>query len=668
MNVLNKMKLKNKLIAGFSIILLLVIIISATGYSELKTAANGFENYRKMARDNNLAGRLQANMLMVRMNVKDFIITGSEKDQNQYHHYYARMNTFIQTAKKEIQNPERAKKINFIEEAVKEYNKGFKNIVEMKTRRNHIFYNILDKKGKLMEQHLTSIMTSAENDHDIKSAFPVSLALRNLLLARLYVIKFMDSNNPKDSDRVNAEFKQMYKHLNEIERVLQNPESRALLQKVTKDSRDYHDNFNDIVQLIFERNKIISETLDRIGPEVAAAVEEVKLDIKKVQDEIGPRLHASNNQAIVLILLLSVLALTSGIGIVFFITRNVLKQLGCDPSYIADVARSIAEGNLKIEFKAQGKKKIEGVYKDMEIMSKNLRKMFMDIASGTQTLTASSTELSTISEQITANSQQTAEKSNSVATAAEEMSTNMNSVAAATEQTTANIQMIVSAAEEMTATINEIANNTAKGRETTLQAVEKAREVSGKVDELGKASAQISKVTETIADISEQTNLLALNATIEAARAGDAGKGFAVVAGEIKVLAQQTAEATREIKEKISGVQTTTAESIKAIESIVLVINDINDIVATVATAIEEQSATTREISNNISQIAEGVQDVNENVNQTSAVAGEVTRDISQVNQAALEMSNGSQQVNVSAEELSKLAESLNEMVNQFKI
>ena len=99
--------------------------------------------------------------------------------------------------------------------------------------------------------------------------------------------------------------------------------------------------------------------------------------------------------------------------------------------------------------------------------------------------------------------------------------------------------MIVSSAEEMTATINEIANNTAKGSETTSQAVTIAQEVSRKVNKLGKSASDITKVTESIADISAQTNLLALNATIEAARAGEAGKGFAVVASEIKTLAQK---------------------------------------------------------------------------------------------------------------------------------
>ncbi|ACN13899.1 McpA1 [Desulforapulum autotrophicum HRM2] len=352
---------------------------------------------------------------------------------------------------------------------------------------------------------------------------------------------------------------------------------------------------------------------------------------------------------------------------VFWFVRGIMAQLGNDPSEIAKIAASIAQGDLTVGFETKGRA-ITGVYANMKEMTENLTTMFKDISSGVQTLTSSSTELSAISQQMASGAQQTSERSNSVASAAEEMTASMNSVAAATEQTSTSIQMIVTAAEEMSSTISEIAGNTAKGSQTTAMAVKKAEEVSLKVNELGKAASEISKVTETIADISAQTNLLALNATIEAARAGEAGKGFAVVAGEIKALAQQTADATNEIGSRIGDVQETTQESVLAIKSIVEIINEINTIVTSVAAAIEEQSATTQEISSNVSQAGAGVEEVNQNVNQTSVVANEVAQDINLVSQAAKEMNSGSLQVNKSAGELSKLAETLNVMLSRFKL
>lgn len=297
-----------------------------------------------------------------------------------------------------------------------------------------------------------------------------------------------------------------------------------------------------------------------------------------------------------------------------------------------------------------------------------LQEMIKDITAGVATLSSSSTELSAISEQLSSNAGTTSGNANAVSAAVEEMSTNLNSVSAAMEESATNTNMVASASEEMSSTIDEIAQNAESARSISGKAVGQSQVASEKMKTLGEAAQKISQVTESITEISEQTNLLALNATIEAARAGEAGKGFAVVANEIKDLAKQTAESTLSIRTQIDGIQKSTDETVVEIQGVSSIITEINDINSTIAAAIEQQSAATREISINISQASQGIDEVNENVAQSSTAAEDVTREIAMVNSSTEEMNVGSSHVKDSAEELSNLAESLNEMVSRFKV
>ncbi|OEU46385.1 MAG: hypothetical protein BA861_11525 [Desulfobacterales bacterium S3730MH5] len=304
----------------------------------------------------------------------------------------------------------------------------------------------------------------------------------------------------------------------------------------------------------------------------------------------------------------------------------------------------------------------------MNSFIEKIKDIIKDMAGNAETLNTSSHDLSSLSHQMATKTDEMSNKSNSVASAAGEMSSNMNSVAATVEQASTNVGMVASAAEKMTTTINEIARDTEKARFVTSEAVSQAQGASNRVDELGAATKDIGKVTATITEISEQTNLLALNATIEAARAGEAGKGFAVVANEIKELAKQTTEATQDIRNKIQGVQDSTAGTVTQIEEISHVINNVNEMVSTIAAAVEQQSVTTKKIADNVAQASHGIKDITENVAESSTVAGKIAGDIADVNQAASEMSNSSSQVDLSTEELSILANQLKKLVKKFKI
>jgi methyl-accepting chemotaxis protein len=369
-------------------------------------------------------------------------------------------------------------------------------------------------------------------------------------------------------------------------------------------------------------------------------------------------------QYIQAILVLGALILALLVG--FLISASITKPIENTVNVVKDIAEG--EGDLTSRLEVRSNDEVGELAKWFNTFVDKLQAIIKDIAGNAEVLHNAASDLSNLSDHMSSGANNMSSKSNTVSASTEEMSSNMNSVASACEQTSTNVNMVATAAEEMTATINEIAQNTEKARTMSGEAVTKSGSASEKVDELGKAAQEIGKVTETITEISEQTNLLALNATIEAARAGEAGKGFAVVANEIKELAKQTAEATGEIKGRINGIQGSTAGTVTEIAGISKVINDVNEIVSTIATAIEEQSATTREIAGNVARASQGIQEVNENVAQSSSVAGEIANDISDVNQSAGEMTNSSSQINVSAEELNTLAVQLKEMVGRFKV
>jgi len=236
----------------------------------------------------------------------------------------------------------------------------------------------------------------------------------------------------------------------------------------------------------------------------------------------------------------------------------------------------------------------------------------------------------------------TAERAESLAT----------TVATASEEASTNVQSVASATEEMASSVNEISRQVQDSARMAGEAVGQARSTTERVSELSKAATRIGDVVELINTIAGQTNLLALNATIEAARAGEAGRGFAVVASEVKALAEQTAKATGEIGQQISGIQAATQDSVNAIKTISATIERLSEISSAIAAAVEEQGAATQEISRNVQQAARGT--------------GQVSSNIADVQRGATETGSASSQVLSAAQILSGDSKRLKQEVSKF--
>ena len=271
-------------------------------------------------------------------------------------------------------------------------------------------------------------------------------------------------------------------------------------------------------------------------------------------------------------------------------------------------------------------------------LSTRVREAMAQIGQNTFMLVAAAEELNKVSQQMSASADQTASQA--------------NVVSAASEQVSRNIQTVASGADEMGASIKEIARSTAEASKVATSAVRTAESTNETIEKLGQSSAEIGQVIKVITSIAQQTNLLALNATIEAARAGEAGKGFAVVANEVKELAKETANATEDISRKIEAIQKDAKGAVLAIGQIGGVISQISDIQNTIASAIEEQSATTSEISRNLSEAASG--------------GVEITRNITGVAEAARTTTSAATDTQKSAQGLESLAAGLQKLISQF--
>jgi methyl-accepting chemotaxis protein len=439
------------------------------------------------------------------------------------------------------------------------------------------------------------------------------------------------------------------------------PEEKALYGQWSKAWEDYKKGTQEVMALSrrdagkipHDAHELNSKTVNKIGLEADAILaKDIELN-NKGGDRASEDASSTFHYAFMLVAIILGAAVIAGIGVSFYLVQDVSSGI----NLIIAPMQALARGDLSAEVPHRGEKTEIGsmadvlqVFKEALIAKKaadeaaaadaeakiergrrvdNITRDFETmIGEIVQTVSSASTQLEASASTLTSS----ADRSQRMAT----------TVAAASEEASTNVQSVASATEEMASSVGEISRQVQESARMAGDAVGQARATTDRVSELSKAASRIGDVVELINTIAGQTNLLALNATIEAARAGEAGRGFAVVASEVKALAEQTAKATGEIGQQISGIQAATNDSVGAIKEISSTIERLSEISSAIAAAVEEQGAATQEIARNVQQAAQGTQQVSSNITDVQRGATETGTASSQVLSAAQMLSNDS--------------------------
>jgi methyl-accepting chemotaxis protein len=541
------------------------------------------------------------------------------------------------------------------------YRDTAKDIAELKTQRAALGDTIkqLEAGRQLLFVEGDKMATDVQILGDAAEKTPFAQGVASLeakvLLVRIANWRLLATRDPKGLATFKGNTEKALQQIAVIEKADLPPNLAALLANVKTGVIKYAEAFDKTGPNLLRGDELYFKTMAPLIEGVIGKMDGAKAGIKLALQKTTADTKDRITGTVTMQEMVAGGAVLLGLLVAFFIARGIVGPLsgltsgmkalaagnfgvvlpGLDRrDEVGDMAQAVETFKVKAEQKARDE--AEARIRQDQVAAQQRKADMIKLADDfegavgeiVETVSSASTELEASAGTLT-----------SSANRAQELTT---MVAAASEEAFTNVQSVASATEEMASSVNEISRQVQESARMANEAVDQARKTNDRVSELSKAAARIGDVVELINTIAGQTNLLALNATIEAARAGEAGRGFAVVASEVKALAEQTAKATGEIGQQITGIQAATQESVGAIKEISGTIEKLSEISSTIAAAVEEQGAATQEISRNVQQAAQGTQQVSSNITDVQRGAGETGSASSQVLSAAQSLSRDS--------------------------
>lgn len=670
---LRTLSISAKLKLGFGTVLVGLTLVGIIAVSVFRSSSAGLQRYREIARASNALGFVQAATLDARFYGKDFLATASASSADRATTRIRDARARTDEARRSLEAGQGKRRLAEVATWLEQYETGLEELIRIRSARERAAQEAAAA-GQTMASRVDREAELAEAAHESDDLGDLTDIALSLARVRTTVQASLQKGAP-DAEGLSKGMERLEAAVFELSGK-DREELAALAARYRREAEQA------MAQLAGER-RVTVELLDRVGPEIASNLEEIKRGYIGEQDRLGPTLVARNDIMTGVVATLALLMLVLGVVASVAITRGITRPL----AQITALVDRMAEGDFSEKVDVDSDDEIGALARDMNRMIDDVGGVLAAISSTAAELSQASEQLNGLATGLASSAEETSGRTESAASAAgqtddslhtiaaatEQMSAGINSVSAAAEQMSTNMsnitqsartmrddmEAVAAAIEEMSSSIREVSQSAQSSSALSQEATSLTRSASEVISALSRSSREIGQVTELIKNIADQTNLLALNATIEAAGAGEAGRGFAVVATEVKELAKQSAQAAEDITQRIVEVQSNTERASEAMSKVASFVDQMAEAAQSIAASVEQQSATTHEIASNVARGASGARDISANVEEATTGAGSVASSIAELSSSSGEVSRSSGEAAVGVSEVSKALKSV---------
>lgn len=688
--MLKRFTVGQKIFCSFSIIFILFGIVSIESLMALQKSSSGFTDYRYFAKDSNLIGRIQAGVLQGRTYVKDYIITGDIKYSRQYKETAQTIFPLITTAENEINSTDRNRIIHEIDSLLREYDATFTEVAKAQQERDRLLETVILPTGSLMEQNFERIIDNLSKiKNNSEALYYCAKGVRHLILARLYYTKYLDNSLASHKDKAGKEMEMVNDHMVNLAPLLKG-RNLELLKEIEEAEKEYTDSFKTIISLTGNRDKLINNELDVIGPQMSKLIEQAKLSIIADQNKLGPTLQARNDRAILNTYIFGIIAFLLGSVAVLIVGRDITLPL----RKVVEAAYRIAEGDMSQEIKGTERKdELGSLARAFNKMNSSLIRMagaMERVANSDLTVKVEArSENDTIGKALAVMVENLKGDNVKIHEAVRTLSSSLSQISAASAELTASAAETASAVAETNATVEEVKQTAHLSNEKSRQVADVARRAvstsqqgrkaaddasSGMKDirtqmdtiaqsivKLSEQSQHIGDIIYVVNDLADQSNILAVNASIEASKAGAEGRGFTVVAREIRNLSDQSKESVAQIQSILADIQKATSSAVMITEQGGKAVETGANLSAQTGEAILNLSTVINQSAQSSAQIAASSQEQLAGLDQVAVALGSIK-------QAGEQNLESSRQLEEAVRDLDLQARSLKDMMDRFKL